>query len=409
MLDPKKPTESDIPGKACPITIPSLAMLFTLLLHSIHFVPMRLDDFEYQLPATSIAQYPPEQRDGARLLIMDRRDGQLSDRHFAEFPSLLRGDELLVFNNARVIPARLFGFREAGPFAGPPASYRNPQPSAAIEVLLSREIAPNTWEALVRPGKKLPPGTRIFFGAGQLSGQIISRGDFGLRVIEFRSQDARTVSEHFEVLGHMPLPPYIDRADEATDRERYQTVFAKRSGAVAAPTAGLHFTPHILQEIRNRGAELCEITLHVGLGTFQPIRSETLEGHTMHAETYDIPNETAERICLARAEGRPILAIGTTVVRALEAAALRTSLMQPAQPASMPLLEGGSGEATLFIYPGFSFRVVDALLTNFHLPRSTLLALVSAVAGREQLLAAYGHAVRKGYRFYSYGDCMLLR
>jgi S-adenosylmethionine:tRNA ribosyltransferase-isomerase len=207
----------------------------------------------------------------------------------------------------------------------------------------------------------------------------------------------------------MPLPPYIDRADEATDRERYQTVFAKRSGAVAAPTAGLHFTPHILQEIRNRGAELCEITLHVGLGTFQPIRSETLEGHTMHAETYDIPNETAERICLARAEGRPILAIGTTVVRALEAAALRTSLMQPAQPASMPLLEGGSGEATLFIYPGFSFRVVDALLTNFHLPRSTLLALVSAVAGREQLLAAYGHAVRKGYRFYSYGDCMLLR
>jgi S-adenosylmethionine:tRNA ribosyltransferase-isomerase len=286
---------------------------------------------------------------------------------------------------------------------------RNPQPRAQLEVLLSRELAPNTWETLVKPGKKLPPGARISFGAGQLSGEILSRGEFGLRLIEFRSEDGRTVSEHFEALGHMPLPPYIDRPDETCDRERYQTIFAKRAGAVAAPTAGLHFTPEILQAIRDRGAEICEVTLHVGLGTFQPIRSETLEDHKMHAEAYDIPVETAERIRMARAKGRPVLAIGTTVVRALEAAALQTFASKAAHVAGELFLEGGGGEATLFIFPGFRFRVVDALLTNFHLPRSTLLALVSAFAGREQVLAAYLHAVKSGYRFYSYGDCMLLR
>jgi S-adenosylmethionine:tRNA ribosyltransferase-isomerase len=240
-------------------------------------------------------------------------------------------------------------------------------------------------------------------------GEIVSSGEFGLRVIQFRSQDGGSVSEHFETLGHVPLPPYIDRPDESADRDRYQTIFAKRPGAVAAPTAGLHFTPEILQAIRDRGAEICELTLHVGLGTFQPIRSETLEGHTMHAEAYDIPAEAAKRICAARAAGRPVLAVGTTVVRALEAAALRARLRQPNAAASEQLLDPGSAEARLFIYPGFTFRVVDMLLTNFHLPRSTLLALVSAFAGREHVLAAYRHAVDNGYRFYSYGDCMLLR
>ena len=375
--------------------------VFSALL--IHCILMRIDDFDYQLPQALIAQYPPEKRDGARLLVVDRRGGQLSDRQFAEFPSLLRGDELLVFNNARVIPARLYGRREDG---SPDAkrTARNPQPSGEIEVFLSREIAPDTWEALVRPGKKVAPGTRIVFGAGELGGRITSRGDFGLRVIEFRSQDGRMVSEHFEELGHIPLPPYIDRGDEAADRERYQTVFAKRPGAVAAPTAGLHFTPGILQAIRDRGAETCELTLDVGLGTFQPIRSETLEGHQMHAESYVIPEEAAERIRAARAAGRPILAVGTTVVRALEASALRAASSKEGA-----ILKAGGDEATLFIYPGFAFRVVDALLTNFHLPRSTLLALVSAFAGREQVLGAYRHAVENGYRFYSYGDCMLLR
>jgi S-adenosylmethionine:tRNA ribosyltransferase-isomerase len=369
---------------------------------------MRLDDFNYALPPDRIAQHPPERRDGARLLTVSRRDGSIGDSNFSELPKLLRGDELLVFNNARVIPARLLGRREVSARASH-GSPRIPQPSAQIEVFLSRELAPNCWEALVKPGRKLLPGTRILFGDGQLMGEIVSSGEFGLRVIQFRSQDGGSVSEHFETLGHVPLPPYIDRPDESADRDRYQTIFAKRPGAVAAPTAGLHFTPEILQAIRDRGAEICELTLHVGLGTFQPIRSETLEGHTMHAEAYDIPAEAAKRICAARAAGRPVLAVGTTVVRALEAAALRARLRQPNAAASEQLLDPGSAEARLFIYPGFTFRVVDMLLTNFHLPRSTLLALVSAFAGREHVLAAYRHAVDNGYRFYSYGDCMLLR
>jgi S-adenosylmethionine:tRNA ribosyltransferase-isomerase len=367
---------------------------------------MRLDDFDYELPSELIAQRPPDQRDGGRLLLMERGTGQLSDRSFAELPMLLRGDELLVFNNARVIPARLYGRRAATSAADGPSGTRSPAPSGEIEVLLSRELAPGRWEALVKPGKKLPVGARMVFGAGELEGKIVGHGEFGLREIEFRSKDDRSVGEHFDALGHMPLPPYIEREDEAADRSRYQTVFATRPGAVAAPTAGLHFTPETLQAIRQRGAEICELTLNVGLGTFQPIRSETLEAHTMHAESYAIPEETAEQIRKARAAKRPVLAVGTTVVRALEGAALRTA---EGAGEKERLLESGTYEAQLFIYPGFSFRVVDALLTNFHLPRSTLLALVSAFAGREKVLAAYRHAVEQGYRFYSYGDCMLVR
>jgi S-adenosylmethionine:tRNA ribosyltransferase-isomerase len=244
----------------------------------------------------------------------------------------------------------------------------------------------------------------VIFGGGELEGEVIARGELGLRTIRFLSHDGRPIREHFERLGHVPLPPYIDRADETSDRERYQTVFAKQPGAVAAPTAGLHFTPEILERIRARGAEICELTLDVGLGTFQPIHSETLEGHVMHAESYEIPAETAERIEAVRAAKRPILAIGTTAVRALEDSALRAS-----ETGSKTLLCSGKAEARIFIAPGFQFRIVDALLTNFHLPRSTLLALVSAFAGREKVLHAYDHAVKAGYRFYSYGDCMLIR
>jgi S-adenosylmethionine:tRNA ribosyltransferase-isomerase len=374
---------------------------------------MRLEDFDYDLPAPQIAQFPPEKRDAARLLLAEGRTPnnnplRLVDTQFSQFPSLLRGNELLVFNNTRVIPARLFG-RPLEPESASSASPRHPVPSGQVEVLLSREIAPDTWEALVKPGKRFQPGARILFGEGKLSAEIISRDDFGLRSIKFQSLNEHTISQHFETLGHMPLPPYINRADETSDRERYQTIFAKRAGAVAAPTAGLHFMSEILQAIRARGVETCELTLHVGLGTFQPIRSETLEAHSMHAESYDIPEETAARICAARAAGRPILAVGTTVVRALEAAALRALELASGPAESANLIAAGSGEATLFMFPGFTFRVVDALLTNFHLPRSTLLALVSAFAGREQILAAYRHAVQNGYRFYSYGDCMLLR
>jgi S-adenosylmethionine:tRNA ribosyltransferase-isomerase len=273
-----------------------------------------------------------------------------------------------------------------------------------VEVFLARQIDAETWEALVRPGRKMHLQERVLFGEGELEGEVIARGEFGLRTLRFVSHDQRPVSEHLERLGHVPLPPYIERPDENADRERYQTVFAKRPGAIAAPTAGLHFSAETLEQLRNRGLDMCELTLDVGLGTFQPIHGETLEGHVMHAERYEIPPEAAERINVARAAGRPILAIGTTVVRALEDAALRA-----AEAGSGNVLCAGRAEARLCIVPGFRFRAVDCLLTNFHLPRSTLLALVCAFAGRERVLNAYRHAVEAGYRFYSYGDCMLIR
>ena len=351
---------------------------------------MRSNDFDFHLPHHPIAQRPLERRDSSRLLLLDRERGNFEDRQFAEFPELLLQDDLLVLNNARVIPARLFGRREGNS-------------SGKIEVLLVRQNGADTWECLVRPGKKMPLGARVLFGENELGAEVVGRGESGVRTLNFISRDSQSVGQHFERLGHMPLPPYIDRPDETSDRERYQTVFAKRPGAIAAPTAGLHFTPEILERIRAKGIEICELTLDVGLGTFQPVHSETLEGHAMHSESYEIPPETAEKLTEARAAGRRIVAIGTTAVRALEDAAIRTSEAQ-----STFLLAPGKAEASLFILPGFRFRVVDALLTNFHLPKSTLLALVSAFAGRENVLAAYRHAVETGYRFYSYGDCMFI-
>jgi S-adenosylmethionine:tRNA ribosyltransferase-isomerase len=365
---------------------------------------MRLDELDYYLPSEQIAQRPLDKREASQLLTLRCDTRELGDHLFAEFPLLLRGDELLVLNNTRVIPARLFG-RRAGLHSQPPAkATRSEHLTGRVEVLLTRQLVPETWEALVRPGRKLPKGERVLFGEGELEAEIIARGELGARTLQFVSRDKFSVREHIDRLGHIPLPPYIDRADEAADRDRYQTVFAKNPGAIAAPTAGLHFTREILAQIQHRGAEICEITLDVGLGTFQPIHAETLEGHVMHAESYQIPEHTAEHIHKARAAGRPILAIGTTVVRALEAAALRAS-----ESGASRLLLAGRAEATLFIFPGFRFRVVDGLLSNFHLPRSTLLALVCAFAGRDRVLAAYRHAVEAGYRFYSYGDCMLIR
>lgn len=368
------------------------------------FLLMRLDALDYHLPSGQIAQRPLDRRDASRLLEIDRSEGRLNDHLFRDLAELLRGDELVVLNNTRVIPARLFG-RRAGVHAQPPSRTTGPEHlTGKVEVFLTRQLDPETWEALVRPGRKMQTGERVLFGEGELEGQVISRGELGLRTLRFVSRDTRRVSEHLERLGHLPLPPYIHRKDEVSDRQRYQTVFAKQPGAIAAPTAGLHFTPEILEKIHGRGVEICELTLEVGLGTFQPVHTETLEDHVMHAESYDIPVKTAQRIEQARAAQRPILAVGTTVVRALEAAALRAT-----ESGSAELLLPGKADARLFIYPGFHFRVVDALLTNFHLPRSTLLALVCAFAGREKVLAAYQHAVQAGYRFYSYGDCMLIR
>jgi S-adenosylmethionine:tRNA ribosyltransferase-isomerase len=364
---------------------------------------MRLDELDYRLPMTQIAQRPLERRDASRLLLLDRQLGRYEDLLFADLPRLLRGGELVVLNNARVIPARLFGRRAAFHASDLSGSELVESRGGQVEVFLCRQLEPGVWEAMVQPGKKMRVGQKVLFGEGELAAKVCSYEGRGIRTLRFVSNDSRPVTEHLQLLGHVPLPPYIERADEDSDRERYQTVFAKRPGAIAAPTAGLHFTPELLAKVRERGAEICEITLDVGLGTFQPIHSETLEGHKMHAESYEISPQSAEQIQRARAASRTILAIGTTSVRALEDSALRA-----AKDGSQVLLLPGRAEASLFITPGFSFRIVDALLTNFHLPRSTLLALVCAFAGRENVLAAYKHAVEAGYRFYSYGDCMLI-
>ena len=361
---------------------------------------MNLSDFDYELPPGRIAQRPLAERDASRMMVVGRDSGAWQDRQFRDLPDLLRGDELIVLNNARVIPARLFGRRKG--IHAQPLGQRNPARKeflhTQIEVLLVRQIAPDRWETLVRPGRKIPTGERIIFGDGELEARVEGRGAFGVRVMRFEAKEG--FEEVLRRLGHIPLPPYIKRSDEAADRERYQTVYARQGTAVAAPTAGLHFTPEILRRVRHRGVEVAEITLEVGLGTFEPIRTERLEEHRIHAETYEIPAAAAKAIVQAKREGRPVLAVGTTVVRALEDAA---------EKSGGPAIQAGKREAEIFLYPGKAFRVVDELLTNFHLPRSSLLALVAAFAGRERILAAYRHAVEAGYRFYSYGDCMLIR
>jgi S-adenosylmethionine:tRNA ribosyltransferase-isomerase len=368
---------------------------------------MQITEFDYELPEDRIAQHPLASRDESRLLVVDRAAGAWSDHIFKELPLLLRGNELVVVNNARVIRARLFA-RRAGVGAEPVgrrSRHKRKYLKAKIEVLLSRRVGENIWEALVRPGRKVRRGERLIFGDGELEAEVIGRGAYGLRVLRFAgTQDVAAVSEQ---IGHVPLPPYIHRPDAPEDAERYQTVYAKRGAAVAAPTAGLHFTEKTLAELHARGIELAELTLNVGLGTFQPIRGEKVEGHRMHPEWYEIPEETAEKIRRAKQEKRPVLAVGTTVVRALEDAAQKLAREHPSETSQV--VRAGAAEADLFIYPGYEFRVVDQLLTNFHLPRSSLVVLVCAFGGRDLILRAYRHAVGAGYRFYSYGDCMLIR
>ena len=371
---------------------------------------MRLSEFSYRLPAEQIAQRPLPRREASRMLILDRTQRSWEDSKFETFPDRLRGDELIVVNNARVIPARLFG-RRVGVGAGEPGRKLRESGeflSAEIEVLLTRQISDGNWEALVRPGRKMRVGERVEFGGGDLIAEVIARGEYGLRTIRLTAKGDLT--ETIERLGHIPLPPYIAREDEAADRERYQTIFAERPGAVAAPTAGLHFSPAIVERLRKRNIEIAPITLEVGLGTFQPIHEEEIEKHEIHSERYEISEKSAAAICAARQAGRPVLAVGTTVVRALEDAAFKAAEKYAHSSSnSAPLLESGAAEAKIFIKPGHAFRALDQLLTNFHLPESTLLVLVSAFAGRELILSAYGHAVEAGYRFYSYGDCMWIR
>jgi S-adenosylmethionine:tRNA ribosyltransferase-isomerase len=395
-----------------------------------------VSDFDYHLPDELIARRPLADRASSRMLHLDRAAEVLQDRAFREFPDLLRADDLLVFNNTRVLPARLYGHRSGS--RAQRVSEDNPAAKeflrGKVEVLLTRQLAtsPVVWEALVHPGRKLGIGERIYFGneahekSHELAAEIIDRGTFGERHLRFDR-----VEDFFGVLnriGHIPLPPYIDRPDTPEDREQYQTVYAKPLGSVAAPTAGLHFTKGILERIRQRGIETTELTLHVGLGTFQPVREELVEEHKLHKEWFEISADAAARIQAARDAGRRIVAVGTTTVRTLEYAARNVDSfeMWEKSPLKQNPLERGtrksvtrsrcpdghivpqSGEANIFIYPGFEFKVVGAMLTNFHLPKSTLLMLVSAFAGRERVLRAYEHAVREKYRFYSYGDCMFV-
>ncbi len=368
---------------------------------------MLLSDFHFELPQELIAQQPLTQRDASRMLILNRKKLAWEDSEFHSLPDLLRGDELIVVNNARVIPARLFGRREGVLSEKPGHNRRTVREflSSEIEVLLTRQIAPEEWEALVRPGRKMRVGERVVFGDGELSAEVIGRGEYGLRRIRLTAKG--DITQAIERLGHMPLPPYISREDEPADRERYQTIFADHPGAVAAPTAGLHFSPAILEKLRERGIEMASITLDVGLGTFQPIHEAEIDQHQIHTERYEIPEAAAAAICKARRDGRPILAIGTTVVRALEDAASKSAARHGEKwDPTKSLVEPGPAEASIFLKPGHTFRVVNQLLTNFHLPQSTLLILVSAFAGREFILQAYRHAVDARYRFYSYGDCI---
>jgi S-adenosylmethionine:tRNA ribosyltransferase-isomerase len=362
-----------------------------------------VSDYDFQLPPELIAQQPPKQRGASRMLVLDRAlpgVDSISDRSFADFPSQLHSGDLLVLNDSRVIPARLHARRVTSRGMQPP--------SAPIEVLLTSPAGAGdsnaaVWRALVRPGRKVRAGDRLEFlspsGEAALQAEVVEHGEFGERLLRF--EPVRDFFAVLDQIGQMPLPPYIKRpaANSDNDRERYQTVFAYERGSVAAPTAGLHFTPEILVEIAARGVEVARITLHVGLGTFAPLRVERVDQIHLHSEHYSLPAATAEALNRAKTNSQRIVAVGTTTVRTLEHCA-RQANGAPLQP--------HTSETSIFISPGHQFQLVDAMLTNFHLPQSSLLMLVSAFAGRERILAAYAHAIREDYRFFSYGDCMFI-
>jgi S-adenosylmethionine:tRNA ribosyltransferase-isomerase len=344
---------------------------------------MHLSEFDYELPEELIAQQPLERRDASRMLVVNRATETWSESTFASFPELVRPGDVLVINNTRVFPARLLGQRD-------PSGGR-------VEVLLLREIEPSVWEALVRPAHRLNEGAQLRFGESSLRAEVVASSTSGVRTLKFIGD--KPLDTLIDEVGQTPLPPYIKRLGDTseTDRERYQTMFARERGAIAAPTAGLHFTPAIMKALRDREVRIAEITLHVGYGTFEPVRVDKVEAHKVAAEFFRISDAAAKTINEARAAGGSVVAIGTTTTRALETAVEADGI-----------IHAGSGTTELTIKPGYKFRAVDALLTNFHLPRSSLLILVSALAGRELVLDAYRDAVKTRFRFYSYGDCMFV-
>ncbi len=339
---------------------------------------MKRTDFYYDLPKELIAQTPLERRDGSRLLVLDRDTGAMEHRHFYDLPEFLRPGDCLVLNDSRVLPARLFGKRETG---------------GAVEVVLLRDRGENIWEGLTRPGKKTRPGVKLIFGEGELAAEVVGEAEGGNKLLQFHYEGI--FLEILERLGKMPLPPYIK--EELQDSERYQTVYSKEVGSAAAPTAGLHFTQELLEKIRAMGVSMAYVTLHVGLGTFRPVKAENIEDHEMHAEYCVISRETADIINWTKARGGRVISVGTTSCRTLESRAGDGGHIEPY-----------AGWTNIFIYPGYKFKCIDALITNFHLPESTLIMLVSALAGRENILNAYKTAVDMKYRFFSFGDAMFI-
>jgi len=342
---------------------------------------MKISVFDYHLPEKLIAKEPVEPRDSAKLLVLNRKTGEIEHQTFRNIVHYLQKGDVLITNNTKVIPARLIGKFPTGGNA---------------EIFLVRQIKENVWEAIGKPGRKLKPGKKVIFDETFYC-EIVEWKEEGKRIVKFFTTDGETTLNKIYEIGKMPLPPYIDREETEKDKKEYQTVFAKEEGAVAAPTAGLHFTEKLLENIKEKGITIKEITLHVGLGTFKPVKVEEIEKHRMHYENYKVSKDTAKEIEKAKIEGRRIIAVGTTVVRTLE-----TCFNEKGEALSL------EGSTNIFIYPGYKFKVVDGLITNFHLPKSTLLMLVSAFAGRERVLNVYKEAVKKKYRFFSYGDAMFI-
>lgn len=360
---------------------------------------MLLEEFNYELPRELIAQRPLKERDASRMMLLDRSAQGFTDHIFRELPELLKPGDLLVVNNTRVFPARLLGRRRGT--TAQPIGRNNPTAreylTAEVELLLTRNESGDEWQGLVHPGRKIRTGEVLEFGGGELEAEVLGRGDYGMRRVLLRAREG-SVASAIDRLGHVPLPPYVSRPDEATDRETYQTVYARVRGAVAAPTAGFHFTQRVFDSLKERQIEVAEITLHVGPGTFRPVQTERVEEHRMDSEEFEISAATAAAINSAFADHRRVIAVGTTSVRTLESVALQNA----------GRIVAARGDTDLFITPGFRFQIVGGLLTNFHLPKSTLVMLVSAFASRELIFRAYQHAIEQSYRFYSYGDCMLI-